>query len=573
MRKKVLPMLLALCMLVALLPITTHAQDYTEWNDSANLPTSDGVYKLTTNVILETEFSKYPSVRGNVVLDLNGHTVTVAGYGQYAYFLYSGASLTIEDNLGGGKITNAGTGSMKTLIQVNGGSLTLAGGTLENGSANGYALFANSGSAVQISGGTVINNASGGHALQVNGDGTAVTMTDGVIENTAEGADAVYVNNGSFALGGGTVKTSATYSSKAAIYANNGAAAVTISGGNIESASMGVYAALTPVSVTGGTITSTGHPFQTRYTTIEPADGSEVIVNSDKELFYTFSGSNNSVHGGDFYVPGITKAYTSENPSTTTITAGVFETPPTDYVSGDEIVLGYTGENGNLYVVGTEDLINAAIDVMAEPGSQLEILKGDADLQIDKAGITVSNSGGGSVSVNGQEVTGQDPVVTHINVKKVERKEATCTTDGNIAYWYCEDCGKYFKDAQLTEEITQEETVLKTKGHTAVKVSAKAATAKEAGNIEYWYCSACDKYFKDAALTQEISQKDTILPATGSKDPGKDTGKTEEKAPAKTSSVPSTGDHANVSVLWIMLLAAALCGTGAFVGIRKNRRK
>ena len=125
----------------------------------------------------------------------------------------------------------------------------------------------------------------------------------------------------------------------------------------------------------------------------------------------------------------------------------------------------------------------------------------------------------------------------------------------------------------MIKEITQEETVLKAKGHTAVKVSAKAATAKEAGNIEYWYCSACDKYFKDAALTQEISQKRYDPSGNGKQDPEKDTGKTEEKAPVKTSSVPSTGDHANVSVLWILLAAAAVCGTGAFVGIRKNRRK
>lgn len=35
------------------------------------------------------------------------------------------------------------------------------------------------------------------------------------------------------------------------------------------------------------------------------------------------------------------------------------------------------------------------------------------------------------------------------------------------------------------------------------------------GNILYWYCSRCDSYFADEALTQEISREDTILPATG----------------------------------------------------------
>ncbi|MBW7571632.1 DUF5018 domain-containing protein [Caproiciproducens faecalis] len=52
-------------------------------------------------------------------------------------------------------------------------------------------------------------------------------------------------------------------------------------------------------------------------------------------------------------------------------------------------------------------------------------------------------------------------------------------------------------------------------GHDISKVEAKAATETENGNIEYWYCSFCGKYFSDESLTEEISEEDTIIPATG----------------------------------------------------------
>ena len=63
------------------------ADGYTEWATTNSLPTS-GTYKLMDNVTLNTTFSEYPTVTGSLTLDLNGHTVTVGGNGQYAYFVY-----------------------------------------------------------------------------------------------------------------------------------------------------------------------------------------------------------------------------------------------------------------------------------------------------------------------------------------------------------------------------------------------------------------------------------------------------------------------------------------------------
>ena len=41
-------------------------------------------------------------------------------------------------------------------------------------------------------------------------------------------------------------------------------------------------------------------------------------------------------------------------------------------------------------------------------------------------------------------------------------------------------------------------------------IDAKAATAAEEGNIEYWYCGGCKKYFSDAAATKEITKAATV---------------------------------------------------------------
>jgi len=49
--------------------------------------------------------------------------------------------------------------------------------------------------------------------------------------------------------------------------------------------------------------------------------------------------------------------------------------------------------------------------------------------------------------------------------------------------------------------------------HTDLKhIDAKAATAAEEGNIAYWYCDGCNKYFSDAAAIKEITKADTVTP-------------------------------------------------------------
>lgn len=85
----------------------------------------------------------------------------------------------------------------------------------------------------------------------------------------------------------------------------------------------------------------------------------------------------------------------------------------------------------------------------------------------------------------------------HTKDLQVDAVEATCTTAGNIGYYHCSVCNKYY-NAETNEQIAENGWKIPAKGHTANHVSAQAATCSQKGNHEYWYCSDCKKHFKEA---------------------------------------------------------------------------
>ena len=97
---------------------------------------------------------------------------------------------------------------------------------------------------------------------------------------------------------------------------------------------------------------------------------------------------------------------------------------------------------------------------------------------------------------------------------KVEAKDATCTEDGNTEYWTCEHCGKYFlsddTNPETAKAVELSETVIPA-SHKLTKVEAKAATCTEDGNIEYWQCDVCKKTFTDEAGKKTVDN--VIIPA------------------------------------------------------------
>ena len=103
----------------------------------------------------------------------------------------------------------------------------------------------------------------------------------------------------------------------------------------------------------------------------------------------------------------------------------------------------------------------------------------------------------------------------------------------------CEVCGKAYGEPDP-------------KNHTDLKhIPAKAATEDAEGNIEYWYCEGCGKYYSDKDGTKEIKKADTVT--------------------AKLPKTPPTGDTSSLSLWLALLLASGGAATGAAALSRKKK--
>ena len=165
----------------------------------------------------------------------------------------------------------------------------------------------------------------------------------------------------------------------------------------------------------------------------------------------------------------------------------------------------------------------------------------------DKAGnaaeMTVTVNGGhtfGEWTSNGDGTHSRECTVD--GCKGVETMacsggNATCTEKA-----VCEYCGKAYGKPDSNN-------------HTDLKhIEAKAATKTAEGNIEYWYCSGCDKYYSDKDGINEIKKADTVT----------------AKLPGNPKS-PRTGNASGLA-LWISLLFVSGGVTGVTAGLRKKKK-
>lgn len=76
-------------------------------------------------------------------------------------------------------------------------------------------------------------------------------------------------------------------------------------------------------------------------------------------------------------------------------------------------------------------------------------------------------------------------------------KAATCEEDGNIAYWHCAKCNRYYDDEEALTKITYEETVVPKLNHNEVIIPAIPATEEEHGWTEGLRCDRCEKITKE----------------------------------------------------------------------------
>lgn len=118
-------------------------------------------------------------------------------------------------------------------------------------------------------------------------------------------------------------------------------------------------------------------------------------------------------------------------------------------------------------------------------------------------------------------IGGVTPPAHTCTLTKVPAKAATCTEDGNIEYYQCSDtsCGKLYKDAAGTQEITKADTVIKA-AHTGIKLyPAKEPTCDRDGCVAYWFCTGCHNYYFDnnGAVGEKTTVEEVAIPATGHK--------------------------------------------------------
>lgn len=133
---------------------------------------------------------------------------------------------------------------------------------------------------------------------------------------------------------------------------------------------------------------------------------------------------------------------------------------------------------------------------------------------------------------------------SHADLKHIDAKAATAAEEGNIAYWYCGDCGKYFADAAAAREITRADTVTaKLPQPTTPPTTTPTAQPTTAPQ-------AAEQPRRTAQPTVQPTAAPTVQPV---------------------STIPATGDTSS-PILWAALLLCSGVGL-AVTAYKKNRHR
>lgn len=223
-------------------------------------------------------------------------------------------------------------------------------------------------------------------------------------------------------------------------------------------------------------------------------------------------------------------------------------------------------ENGKTYCgARTVTITEKYIDTVTVNGTTVELDESDSFrlapanggqkiIVADKAGNTTEMT----VTVNDGHTYGEwasNGDGTHTRKCTVDGCAGSETKDCSGGTATCRDkakcavCGKTYGE-------------LDAKNHADLKhIPAKAATWVAEGNIEYWYCEGCGRYFSDRDGTKEIRRADTVTAKRKSSSTAAE--------PEDDLKSPGTGDTSNLA-LWIALLLAS---GGAAIGTTVVSRK
>ena len=239
----------------------------------------------------------------------------------------------------------------------------------------------------------------------------------------------------------------------------------------------------------------------------------------------------------------------------------------TEFADGTVLALLKTGERDN-----NADPWADECKYLAAAGKTLPVFKGQGD----------AHEHNGNWTSNGNGTHSRRCTCNAVETQNCSGGKATCKDKA-----ICEICGDSYGSPEPNN-------------HTDLKhIDAKAATAAEEGNIEYWHCGDCNKYFSDAAAKTEITRADTVTaklpqpttpptatptasptaqPTTApqaAEQPRRTAQPTVQPTAAPTvqpvSTIPATGDTSS-PILWAALLLCSGAGL-AVTAYKKNRHR
>lgn len=213
-----------------------------------------------------------------------------------------------------------------------------------------------------------------------------------------------------------------------------------------------------------------------------------------------------------------------------------------DYNGGITDSVLFNGNSGT--VIGNATLLG---DTTLAEGKTL-LIPGGTSLTVGE-GKTFTNRGTATCAAQAlcdacHKPYGDLDPANHTALTHMEAKAATTEAEGNIEYWYCEGCGKYYSDATAATEITKEQIVTaklkpqETATPTPAPTEQPAATAAPAATVQ-------------ATATPQPTAAATPAPT-----------------PKAVPTIPQTGDNSSVTLLFALLLLSG----GAYLGMAVSKK-
>ena len=504
MKRKLLSVLLTLCLAFSLLPTAALADgEGTQTNDVAQIgetkyatlqeavnAANDNTVKLLENV---TEDINIPTGI-NVTLDLNGHKITnVSGH---TITVEKGGKLNISDSVGTGVVDNTSHG--KGAI-VNSGEVTLNGGTFKRSAENGtYSPYGNGGNSwytianygtMEINTGVTVENA-GGYSSMIRNGGEATADCN------------LTIRGGNFTGGINTVK-------------NDLFGVLTINGGNFSNTAQYVIMNWNKAEITAGT-------FQTLDTT-------------SAVLFTSAFGSNANyvgeltISGGEFKHASDTQEmivdhYDESNKGNAVVTGGKFDADisayvPNGYIQNENGAVETLGETNAVAKVGGTYHKTLADAVAAADNNTVTLLKDvTADITIpacktmtlDLNGKTLTNVNDHTILNNGNlTITGTGKVDNISHAKGALYNKGTVVVNGGT-FDRSKENGKTSNDSGSNSWYT-----IKNVGSMTIHDGATVQTAGNNTTLGKFSSLVSNGYFNAGDYTNNRGLEQPILTIDG----------------------------------------------------------